>query len=160
MALENNDRFRWRETYQVHFDLGQRPKAARLLHAIAARDGRLRWVHVDADEGGLFRSATILAPDAYAALEIRFSAGESVLEQAARLADAVDGAQATSGESKRARLSVCDARLDVLHYEEIVAADGAENDSMLNPSALLGVLRALTRLTQGIAVDAQNQAFM
>ena len=56
------------------------------------------------------------------------------------------------------RLPKCDARFDLLHFEHMTAAAGQaedELDEMLDPSALLLVLDALAKLTDGIAIDPQ-----
>jgi hypothetical protein len=51
--------------------------------------------------------------------------------------------------------------LDVLHFEQITEA-GEEDDQeeLLDPSAVLIVLGALAKLTDGIAIDPQSGILM
>ncbi len=59
--------------------------------------------------------------------------------------------------AKLARLPKCDARFDLLHFEEMTpGSTGDEFDEMLDPSALLIVLEALASLTKGVGVDPQS----
>ena len=74
-------------------------------------------------------------------------------------------ANATDPEerAKLARLPKCDARLDILHFEEIVGGRSSgeeEGDEMLDPSTLLNVLDALVRMTGGVGVDPQSGSVM
>ena len=111
----------------------------KVLHSLS---DRFQLTGGTADEDGRFESLTLLAPDDYAALDISFVAGEEVLEQTATLAtelqETCDGPQE---RSQLARLAKCDARFDILHFEEITAEtppaeiDDEEFDEMLDPSA-------------------------
>ena len=53
------------------------------------------------------------------------------------------------------KIARCDARLDVLHFEQLVDNDDEEPEEMLDPSALLIVLNGLAKLTGGVALDPQ-----
>jgi len=54
------------------------------------------------------------------------------------------------------RMKQCDGRFDVLHFEQVVDfEDEDEAEGMLDPTALLVVLDALAKLTDGIPVDPQ-----
>ena len=50
----------------------------------------------------------------------------------------------------------------MLHFEQVPedVEDEAEDDEMLDPSALLVVLGALAKLTGGVAVDPQAGTFL
>jgi hypothetical protein len=61
--------------------------------------------------------------------------------------------------AKLARLPQCDARLDIMHFEQVVESEDGEDD-MLDPSALLLVLEALVKLTGGVGIDPQAGALM
>jgi hypothetical protein len=53
------------------------------------------------------------------------------------------------------RLKQCDARLDLLHFENRAGDDPLTDadDEMLDPSALLLVLDAMVDLTDGVGID-------
>jgi hypothetical protein len=59
------------------------------------------------------------------------------------------------------RIKKYDGRFDVLHFEQVLEQTGedAEEEEMLDPSALLVVLGALARLTGGVAIDPQAGTF-
>jgi hypothetical protein len=62
------------------------------------------------------------------------------------------------------RLGQCDGRFDVLHFERIPEYgeenEEDESDGMLDPSALLLVLGALAKITDGVAIDPQAGTFL
>ncbi len=68
-----------------------------------------------------------------------------------------DSATSPEERGKLNRLAGCDARFDILHFEEV--SDG-EEDETFDPSALLMVIEALARLTDGVAVDPQSGTIM
>lgn len=153
--------FHWRETYFVYFHAARRPSMKRiekLLHGISQR---FEMVDSCADEEGRFESLTVLAPDDYAALDVSLISGEEVVEQAGSLAKELRGGVAREERERLAELARCDARFDLLHFEQLVpVAAGEEPDEMLDPSALLMVLDALVELTGGIGIDPQSGALM
>ena len=74
------------------------------------------------------------------------------LEQAAEWADEFQELVSTSEEQEKIkRVSVSDARFDILHFEEILGDAGPEE--MFDPSALLMIIETLAELTNGVAVD-------
>ncbi len=82
-------------------------------------------------------------------------------EQAAELAKDLASPDCEAADRARLeRLRRSDGRFDVLHFEQVVAADEDDADGMLDPSTLLVVLEALARLTDGVAVDPQSGTFM
>jgi hypothetical protein len=159
MSTFENDRYRWRETYFLLFDSAKRPTMEQVQKALK-RVNRQFEVHnprVD-DEGG-FESLTVLAPAAYAALDISYVDGEEVQEQTVELCrDFRDSASSPDERTKLDQLSACDARFDILHFEEVI--DDAEEDETFDPSALLMVVEALARMTGGVAVDPQSGTIM
>ena len=71
------------------------------------------------------------------------------------------GRSTAEDRARLARIRQCDARFDVLHFEQLVNFEGEnETDDMLDPSALLVVLDALASETKGIAVDPQAGTFL
>ena len=164
MADSEREEFKWRETYFVLFDSSKRPtlkKVERVLHDL---NERFELSSATADEDGRFEAITVMSRDDYAALEITFESGESVTEQAAGLSQELKGSAADAEErAKLARLPKCDARFDLMHFEQSTddepiadAGDMDELDEILDPGALLIVLDALVELTDGIGVDPQS----
>lgn len=156
MSLFDNDEFRWRETYFVLFENENRPSLDKVQQVLQDLNSHFRFENSQADEDGKIESLTLLAPDDYAALDISFLSGEEIEEQvdnlAAELKDTLGG---KSDRDKLQQLKGANARFDVMHFEQIGDVLDAE-DEMLDPSALLVVLEALTRLTSGVCVDPQS----
>ncbi|MHB1033486.1 MAG: hypothetical protein ACYC35_01820 [Pirellulales bacterium] len=158
MSMFQDDHYRWRETYFVLFDASQRPTLKGIEKTLHKLSDRFQVTNGRADSHGRFESLTLVSPDDYAALDISFIGGEEVLEQAKSL---VEEMKPTTGDAqsrlKLARLPQCDARFDVLHFEQVVESGGDEGgDEILDPSTLLIVLNALVEMTDGIGVDPQS----
>ena len=160
MSMFENDRYQWRETYFVLFNSARKPTLEEVQKAIRALDGRFTLTNLTADASGRFESMTVLSPDDFAAMDICYLDGEEVREQSATLTEEMEmgGCQAEERASLE-RIHSADARFDVLHFEQSggVAGGSADDaDEMLDPSALLVVLDALIKLTDGIAIDPQG----
>ena len=77
----------------------------------------------------------------------------------------VEGFECSEGtadeEAQLKRVQACDARIDVLHFEQRIAAgEPDEQEEMFDPSALLIVLETLVDLCDGVAVDPQSGTIM
>ena len=161
MSLFANDQYRWRETYFVLFRSSKRPTLETLQHQLSKLNSRFTLTNLSADESGRFESMTVLSPDDFAALDVCYLEGEEVLEQGADLADELETTDCRPEDRARlARVRQCDARFDVLHFEQLVNFEDDEPDDMLDPSALLVVLEALSKETEGLAVDPQAGTFL
>jgi hypothetical protein len=152
--------FKWRETYFVLFDSCDRPTLKKMESVLRDLNERFVLSNARADEDGRFESITVLSPDDYAALDVSFEAGEEVTEQGAAFYQELKSSVADDDDDERAklaRLPTCDARFDLLHFEE-TGGDEPEDemDEILDPSALLIVLDALVELTGGVGVDPQS----
>jgi hypothetical protein len=157
MSTFEREEFKWRETYFVLFDSTKRPTLATIEAALRDLNDRFQISNARGDEDGRFESITILSPDDYAALDISYESGEEVQEQGAALAQEMKSSAADAEErAKLARLPGCDARFDLLHFEQTTDDEPGEEDEMLDPSALLIVLDALVELTGGVGVDPQS----
>jgi hypothetical protein len=155
MGMFDDDRLEWRETYFVLFESAQRPLLRDVERALKDLHGRFQVQDGIADDLGKFESITVLSPEDHAALEITYLTGEDVREQGAALAKDCK----SCGEvdpAKLARISKCDARLDVMHFEQMDLEPSDEPDDMLDPTTLLTVMEALARLTRGVGVDPQS----
>lgn len=156
-----NDHYRWRETYFVLFPADRRPRLDQVRQLIAGLSERLVVANPAADDQGRFESITVLAPNDFAALDICYLEGEEVVEHRRELMQDLITASCRGLDRARVdKIERCDARLDVLHFEQLVDADDEEPEEMLDPSALLIVLNALAQLTDGVAVDPQAGALL
>lgn len=165
MSTFENPAYRWRETYFVMFDAGNRPTVSQLEAALAELNDQFELQNLQADEDGRFESVTLVSPDDFAALDVCFVQGEEVIEQASQFAK--DMKRSGGGDpAELKKLAAATAKLDVLHFQDIagglanVPAGGEteedELDEMFDPSALLVVLDSLVELTGGVAVDPQT----
>jgi len=160
MSTFENDQYRWRETYFVLFESSKRPTLEKTQHTLTKLNSRFTLTNLSADESGRFESLTILSPDDFAALDVSYLEGAEVVEQAAELAEELETTDCRAEDRARlAQIRQCDARFDVLHFEQILNFED-EMDDMLDPSALLVVLEALAKETDGIAVDPQAGTFL
>jgi hypothetical protein len=158
MSTFERDEYKWRETYFVLFDSEKRPslkKVERMLHNLS---DRFQLTNAVADDDGRFESITVISPDDYAALDISYVSGEEVVEQVETLQQELKGSAADAEErEKLARIKKCDARFDLLHFEQTAAGEPEDElDEMLDPSMLLIVLDAVVDLTGGVGVDPQS----
>ncbi len=153
MLPDDRENYHWRETYFVLFQSRRRPTLTQIERTLGEINAKYQLVDLTADEDGLFESLTLRSPDDHAMLEITFESGDAVTEQAAELADQL-GREAEPEQLATLRRS--DARLDLMHFEQLsddVPADEDEMEEMLDPSCLLMVVDALIDLTDGVPVD-------
>lgn len=151
------DEYQWRETYFVFFEAAQRPSLERVQEALARLNGHFEFDNQAADADGLLESLTLHSRQDYSALEISYETGEEVRSQAAGLIQELSGPACAVEDKRRLKLlGQCDARLDIMHFEQMTA----DAEEMFDPGALLLVLEALARLTQGVGVDPQSGALV
>jgi hypothetical protein len=163
MSTFENDQYKWRETYFVLFSAAKRPTLAKMTKALQGLNPRFELSNTLADDDGGFESLTLRSPQDYSALDISYVSGEEVQTQGVELAEELRANASDPEErAKLARLPKCDARLDILHFEEIVGGSSGEEegDETLDPSTLLNVLDALVRMTGGVGVDPQSGSVM
>jgi hypothetical protein len=157
MSTFEDDRYRWRETYFVLFHGSNRPGLKAVEKRLAALSKRYLLSNATADPDGLFESLTVTSPDDFAAMDICYTSGAEVREQATELVQDLMSAAEPQQRSVLKRLRDFDGRFDVLHFEQIAeAGDEEDGDELLDPSALLAVLDALSKLTGGVAIDPQS----
>jgi hypothetical protein len=166
MSTFENQGYRWRETYFVLFDSANRPTVSQVEAALGVLNDRFELQNLQADDEGRFESVTLVSPDDFAALDICFLQGDEVDEQVAQLNK--DMRKSGEDKSQLKKLAAANARLDVLHFQDVLGAmasgptspgadgDDEELEEMFDPSALLVVLDALVELTEGVAVDPQT----
>ncbi len=162
MSMFEDSRYRWRETYFVLFDAKKRPTLKSVTKMLAALNKRFELCNLGADSHGRIDSLTLISPDDFAALDICYTGGAEVLEQGASLIEdlkklGAEGPPPVPWE----QIKKYDGRFDVLHFERVPEDAGADADEeeLLDPSALLVVLGGLARLTGGVAIDPQAGTF-
>jgi hypothetical protein len=163
MSMFEDSRYRWRETYFVLFDAKKRPKLANVTKMLSALNKRFQLTNLSADSQDQIDSVTLISPDDYAALDICYTEGAEVLEQVVSLIEDLKKLGSDSPPPVPwAEIKKYDGRFDVLHFEQVPedVEDGAEEDGMLDPSALLVVMGALAKLTGGVAIDPQAGTFL
>lgn len=150
MALD--DQYRWRETYFVWFPSARRPTLERVAEIIRQLDGQYELSNPAQNAQGQIESLTITSLEDHSALEIDYAEGEDVLLEANRMADELHADDGDPGQL--ARLPHCDARFEVMHFERFFDGEtDDESDEIFDPTALVIVIEALTRLTDGVAID-------
>ena len=157
---ESSDEFEWRETYFILFKANNRPTLTQVEHAIGSLSDRFQLQDLQANDEGRFESLMVRSPDDYAAIEISFETGEAVIEQSTELAKQL---RSEASQEELAKLVSSDARLDLMHFEQMVEGaviDDDEMGDMLDPSSLLMIVDALVGLTEGVAVDPASGAIM
>lgn len=157
MSESENDQFSWRDTYFVWFTSSRRPTMAEVEKVLRSLPDKYGVEHPEQDEAGRFDSITLQSPLDHAVLEVSYLEGPDIREQAQTLAEELKAA----GDCEPAqlhRLAQCDARFDVMQFERLETGDDDEDleDEMFDPSALLVVMQALTKLVGGIGVDPQS----
>ncbi|HVA45455.1 MAG TPA: hypothetical protein VNH11_03640 [Pirellulales bacterium] len=152
--MEMDDRFEWRETYFILFPSAQRPSLKQVEKAVRKLGSHFELSGEEADEKGLIECLHIRSPEDHSALEIDYLSGDEVLVQIEELTRELRGDKAE--REKLGKLKGCDARFEIMHFEEMGDAYGEETDEVFDPSALLVVLDALVELTGGVGVDPQS----
>jgi hypothetical protein len=161
MSTFEREDFRWRETYFILFDSAVRPALQRVVKVLEDLSNNFEIVNQRAEDEGRFDSLTCMSPDDYAALDISYLQGEEVIEQSALLIEEMKRSAADPEErAKITRIAACDARFDVMHFQQVSGGEEDDLDERFDPSALLIVVEALTHLTDGVAVDPQSGAFL
>ncbi|HEV3417620.1 MAG TPA: hypothetical protein VG056_12425 [Pirellulales bacterium] len=156
-TFENSD-YKWRETYFVLFDAAKRPSLEKIAKALRRVNPRFELSNLAGNEEGMFESLTLHSPQDYAAVDISYADDEEVQEQGINLSEELRSSATDADErAKLARLPKCNARLDILHFEQVVGAESEEEgEELLDPSALLIILDTLVDMTGGVGVDPQS----
>jgi len=158
-TFENHD-YKWRETYFVLFDSARRPNLEQVKSRLLKINPRFELTNGESDEVGHFDSITLRSPQDYAAMDISYVSGEEVSDQVDELERDLKGNIDASDRPKLNQLAQCDAKFDILHFEQVSDDEAEEEGEMLDPSALLSVMDALIELTKGVGVDPQSGSLM
>lgn len=160
MSMFEDSRYQWRETCFVYFNRERRPTLESVVKAVQEAGPQYQLLHPQGDEMGRFESITIIAPDAYSAMDICYVEGSEVREDIEKQLKELNTPDLTPEERQRLlTLKKCDARFDILHFERLADTWEDEDDDLgelFDPSALIVVLELLTRMTSGVAIDPQS----
>jgi len=162
MSTFERDGYEWRETYFVFFERSRRPSLKQIENLLHRLSSRFSIDAGTADEEGYFESISLASASDFAAIDIAYEEGEDVVEQAAAMAKEFKGSQLEPEErEKLQKLPTLNARLDLLHFENVAGDDplDEDDDEMLDPSALLLVLDSVVELTDGVAIDPASGSF-
>jgi hypothetical protein len=169
----------WLETYFIVFPSDRRPTLQQVESALAEAGPRLVIENLEADDDGLFASLLVQSPEDHAAVEISYETGEAVIEQNLEWAKQL---QKQLSPKHLQQMITADARLDVAHFERVEAGsvsakkavppqdefadadfddDFSDDDDfdeeaameIFDPTCLLTVVEALSKLTRGLAFD-------
>jgi len=155
MSSFDEDRFRWRDTYFIWFAAKRRPSLKQVQATLAALPDKFDVQFPEADDDGNFESITLISPRDHSALEISYIEGDDLREQAQTLAEEIK--ESDEGPRERlARLASCDARIDIMQFEQADEGDDESDENFFDPSSLLIVLEAISNLVDGIGVDPQS----
>jgi hypothetical protein len=169
----------WLETYFIVFPSDRRPTLQQVESTLAEAGPRLLIENLEADDDGLFASLLVQSPEDHAAVEISYETGEAVIEQNLEWAKQL---QKQLSPQHLQQMITADARLDVAHFERVEAGSVSKKNSAPNhdeladadfdddfggdddfdeeaameifdPTCLLTVVEALSKLTRGLAFD-------
>ena len=95
-------------------------------------------------------------------MDIVFVEGEEASEQIEELRSEISPDDLLPGQEEMLeQLAGCNARLDILHFEQLTASFSEDDDEeFLDPGSLLGVAEALAQLVGGVAVDPGSGTFV
>lgn len=156
MSSFEREGYEWRETYIVFFERTHRPSLAQVKKRLLKLGKQYRLDGEAADIDGGFEAISLISDSDFAAVDLAYEDGDEVAEQAKSMARDCKPSQLDPEERKQfERLKKCDAKLDLLHFENRAGDDPLDDadDEMLDPSALLLVLDTMVDLTGGVGID-------
>lgn len=161
MSMFQDDSYDWRDTYFVLFQSGHRPQLEEVKRIVEQLNPRYELSNLHADENGQFESLTIRSPADFTAIDVSFLDGEEVIEQRDTFLEELAGEDRDEFEQEKwERFAQCDARFDVMHFEQVSDAEQEGPDAMVDPGALINIIDALTDLTEGVGIDPQSGMLM
>ena len=158
MSLFEDDTFVYRDTFFIHFEIEDRPTGAQVKSCIDALGDKYELSELR-ETDGQFESLTIRSPHDSSAMDITFVEGEEVLEQIADLMrDFKTITLSGDDHQKLTKLSKCNARFDIYHFEQ--KSDPTIEEEMLDPGGLLLVMERLASVCQGVGLDPQSKTLL
>ena len=158
MSLFENDNYVYRDTFFVLFENHNRPGGTAVKTAIEqiAENYELQNLR---EVDGEFESVTIICPHDSSAMEITYVGGEEVVEQVSNLREEFQTMTLTTEEhDKLRRLSKCNARFDIYHFER--HQESEEDGEMLDPGGLLLIMERIANVCEGVGLDPQSSSLL
>ncbi len=158
MSLFEDNRYRWRETFFVLLESSNRPTTELVKKAVDELGSKYELTNLQKDEQGRFESLTLRSPYDFSALDVTYVEGEDVTMQMEEMNEELVSSSESAAELEKVqKLSQCDARFDIFHFEEISETD---EDEFLDPGTLLIVLEKISGICNGIGIDPQSGSLM
>ena len=157
MSLFEDNNYQYRDTFFVFFPKENRPSMDKIQASLADLGSRYDTVK-STEKDGDFESLTFVSPYDFSAMDIAVVEGEEVLNQINELMEEFKTMTLPGDDaSKLSKLTMCDARFDIFHFEKVGSGN---EDEFLDPGGLLLVMEKLSELCEGIALDPQSQSLM
>ena len=161
MSMFQDESYDWRDTYFVLFESGHRPRLDEVKRIVEQINPRYELSNLHADSQGRFESLTIRSPADFTAIDVSFLTGDEVTEHRDAFLEELAGEERDELEQEKwERFARCDARFDVMHFEQVIESSEEEPEAMVDPGALINVIDALTDLSHGVAIDPQSGMLM
>jgi hypothetical protein len=158
VSLFEDENYIYVDTFFVHFEQENRPTGAQVRSCIKGLGDKYETSGLR-ETGGKFESVTIRSPQDSSAMDITCVQGEEVLEQIADLMKDFKTITLSGDDHKKlTKLSRCDARFDIYHFEQ--QSGGAGEEEMLDPGGLLLVMDRLTAVCEGVGLDPQSKTLL
>ncbi|MFK7766954.1 MAG: hypothetical protein AB8B55_07005 [Mariniblastus sp.] len=157
MSLFEDENYVYRDTFFVHFQNKNRPTGKQVKDAIQSLGDKYEQSSLRENDGK-FESLTIRSPHDSSAMDISLVEGEEVTEQVTDLMGEFRTMTLSGDEHEKLKiLSGCNARFDILHFEQ--KSDASEED-MLDPGGLLLVMERLSQTCNGVGLDPQSRTLL
>lgn len=157
MSLFEDSRFIYRDTFFIYLQSQHRPTADEVKAVIDSLGSKYDFENLK-EIDGKFESVTVHSPQDNSGMDINLISGEEVTLQVKDLLGEFKLVTLTGEDRKKlAVIELCDARLDVFHFEEVL---NESEEEILDPGGLLLVLEKLANLCQGVSVDPQSQTML
>jgi hypothetical protein len=148
----------YRDTFFVLFEKKNRPTADQVRTALNGLGKRYETTDERTAKDHL-ESITVRSPYDFSAMDIAYVEGEEVQLQVRELMQEFKLITLSGDDSKKlSKLSKCDARFDIFHFEQ--ADTAAEDDDQMDPGGLLMVMEKLAHLADGVGLDPQSLSLM
>ena len=158
MSLFEDEMYVYRDTFFVLFEKANRPTADQIRKTLNGLGNRYETTDERLEKGHL-ESITVRSPYDFSAMDITYVEGDEVQLQVRELMQEFKVMTLSSDDSKKlAKLSKCDARFDIFHFEQ--ADTAAEDDDQMDPGGLLMVMEKLAHLAHGVGLDPQSLSLM
>lgn len=134
MSTFEDDRYQWRETYFILFNPSKRPLIGEVRKKLKPLLRTLKLTTIRGDSEGRLEMLSIASPEDHAALDIAYQSGEHILEEMNVLADELVNLTSTKkNQEKIERIRTCSARLEVLHFEQMVSEENENPPEVFSP---------------------------